>query len=75
MEVKALETLIRLLQGDEDGASDELPEQVSGERTSGCEMRFPPIILDLFVVAKNDFEKHLSNKINERKATASCHHC
>lgn len=33
MEVKALETLIRLLlQGDEDG--DELPEQVSIERSS-----------------------------------------
>jgi len=33
MEVKALETLIWLLQGDEGG--DELPEQVSIERTSG----------------------------------------
>jgi len=33
MEVKALETLVRLLQGEEEG--DELPEQVSIERTSG----------------------------------------
>jgi len=52
MEVKALETLIRLLQGDEDGASDGLPERVSVERTSGCGMQFPPIILDSFVLTK-----------------------
>ena len=50
MEVKALETLIGLLQGDEDG--DDLPEQVSIERSSWCEMQFRPIVLDLFVITK-----------------------
>ena len=40
MEVKALETLIRLLQGDEDG--DELPEQVSMKRSSE-QIRFGPL--------------------------------
>ena len=34
-----------------------------------------PVYWICLLQQKNDFEKHLSNKINESKATTSCHHC